>query len=294
MFKKLLLITLITGFSIAVKAQVPALNDTVQVAGSAQISTPQWRWGTFSRGGVNYRVPYLGNTAINKIDFIPTSKYLRAFYLPLTGGTINGNITLPDTYHYQTIDVNGRATYLAGPTLSLTDGQTILTGGNGGSSLYHQYDFTITDGTHTFKFPGNGTSETSIIRNDGLKAVFNVTGDLSGIPTLSKLTNGLTLISPDSVGLGGNLTRFTQIDLNGNPLYFQNFTSGGTFMESTIGNTDNGYSAQINQTSQGFNQANIDIQAAAGGAGTVNSIHISTDSIIVRDDVNHKGIIGGR
>ena len=72
-------------------AQVPAINDTVQVAGGAVISGAQWRYGTWSFGGVNYRLPYLGNTGINKIDFVPTSKYLRAFYSQLSGGnTFNG------------------------------------------------------------------------------------------------------------------------------------------------------------------------------------------------------------
>jgi hypothetical protein len=79
----------------SVMAQVPAANDTVRMSGFAAFS-PQHVWGTYSQGGVNYRVPYIHINS--NWDLFTTSKYVRAFYVPKTttvaGFPLSSNITL--------------------------------------------------------------------------------------------------------------------------------------------------------------------------------------------------------
>jgi hypothetical protein len=79
----------------SVMAQVPTANDTVRMTGFAAFS-PQYVYGTYNQGGVNYRVPYIHINS--NWDLFTTSKYVRAFYTPQTttiaGFPLSGNITL--------------------------------------------------------------------------------------------------------------------------------------------------------------------------------------------------------
>ncbi|HVW99727.1 MAG TPA: right-handed parallel beta-helix repeat-containing protein [Candidatus Babeliaceae bacterium] len=84
----LLFTFILTGF--IGKAQINAVNDTVQIIPNQSISPVQFRSSTFSSGGINYRIPYLINPSTGKLDFTPTGKYLRAFYLPVNNPEFKG------------------------------------------------------------------------------------------------------------------------------------------------------------------------------------------------------------
>lgn len=95
MKKILLLFTfIITGF--ICKAQISAINDTVQIIPNQSISPVQFRSSAFNSGGINYRIPYLINPSTGKLDFTPTGKYIRAFYLPINSPTFTGYLTGPN------------------------------------------------------------------------------------------------------------------------------------------------------------------------------------------------------
>lgn len=80
--KKLLLIfALLPLFA---SAQITPAQDTTLITGSAPF-TPQNRYTNVTLSGVNYRIPQFYNSILGKYDTYITSKYLRAFYAPLSG-----------------------------------------------------------------------------------------------------------------------------------------------------------------------------------------------------------------
>ena len=65
-------------------AQIPALNDTTLYSGSTAF-TPQFRFKAVTLSGFSYRIPQVYNPILGKYDSYVTTKYLSAFYAPLSG-----------------------------------------------------------------------------------------------------------------------------------------------------------------------------------------------------------------
>ena len=84
-----------------VKAQIPALNDTVKISGTSSI-TPAIQFSLGSSSG--YRVPYMTYPGLQKSDFIPTGKYLREFYM------LSATDTLTSSNDISFINNKGRLT----------------------------------------------------------------------------------------------------------------------------------------------------------------------------------------
>lgn len=94
--RKLLLLLLLPLFA---QAQIPEAKDTTLITPSSAV-TPQFRYSTYSQGGVNYRIPQVYNPSLGKYDSYITSKYLRAFYMPLSA--ISGYVPTS-----RTLTING-------------------------------------------------------------------------------------------------------------------------------------------------------------------------------------------
>lgn len=82
--KKLLLLLLC--LPLFAMAQLTPAQDTTLILGSTAF-TPQFRFKNVTLDGVSYRIPQAYNSLLGKYDTYITSKYLRAFYAPITGGS---------------------------------------------------------------------------------------------------------------------------------------------------------------------------------------------------------------
>jgi lysophospholipase L1-like esterase len=117
-FKLMLLTLLLPLFA---SAQITPAQDTTLIAGSTPY-TPQNRFVNVTLSGTNYRIMQTFNSLLGKYDTWVTSKYLRAFYAPLTGGGYapTFTVTAPITYSSNVIGITQSDATHSG-YLSLTD-----------------------------------------------------------------------------------------------------------------------------------------------------------------------------
>ena len=225
-------------------AQITPAQDTTALSTPKKTYTPQLSYENVTINGVSYRIPQSYNSTLGKIDSWVTTKYLRAFYAPLSAAADSTKYTTLNRYRYGADTLQNKSAYYL--TLLPKNNSSIPTPPNGvnfwGENIGNSISFKGANGFTAIINNGNAT-QTNLYRLPATAGIFMLNPLTTAGDILYQSANSTTGTNLARRAIGSNGDVLT---VSGGVPVWAAPTGGGSYIDNKFGSTTPQANASIN------------------------------------------------